>query len=151
MATVSVTHPWTYALELPRDVSAQAVVRAVLRAVLKERGMAELADDAETLTAELILGAPAHAGETVRLRLRGDEAGRLQVGVGGHIVELPEPEPYPVPSAASPAGCATCAELEAARREAVARNADGEEAVQAAIALRRHFRNTHRIPQGAAG
>ncbi|MGK5546976.1 hypothetical protein ACSNOH_19915 [Streptomyces sp. URMC 127] len=150
MATVSVTQPWTYALELPRDVTAQAVVRAVLRAVLKERGMVELAGEAETLAAELILGAPAHAGETVRLRLRGDEGGRLQMSVGGHIVELPEPEPYAVPSA-SPAGCATCAELEAARREAEARCGGGEEAVHAAIALRRHFRNTHRVPQGTAG
>ncbi|MCF3103992.1 hypothetical protein IPZ58_20700 [Streptomyces roseoverticillatus] len=147
MATVSVTQPWTYALELPRDPSAPAVARAVLRAVLKERGMAELADDAETLTAELIVSAPAHAGDALRLRLRGDEGGRLQVSVGGHIVELPEPE-RPAASSASPARCETCAELNAALR--AARRTGGEEAVHAAIALRRHFRNTHRLPEETA-
>ncbi|PSJ26209.1 hypothetical protein B7P34_24010 [Streptosporangium nondiastaticum] len=150
MATVSVTQPWTYVLELPRDPSALAVARATLRAVLTEHRMTELADEAKRLTSELIVGAPAHAGDTLRLRLRGDEGGRLQVSVGGHVVELPEPERHAA-SATPLAGCATCAELKAAWRQAEARCSGGDEAVHAGIALRRHFRTTHWLPQGATG
>ncbi|GGX70826.1 hypothetical protein [Streptomyces hiroshimensis] len=149
MATVSVPLPWTYTLELPCDPSAQAVARAVLRAVLGERGMTELADAAETLTAELIANAPAPAGAPLRLRLRGGEGGgRLQVSVGGHIAEVTERHARAA-SSVSLVGCKECAELEAARREAVARG--GEGAVDAAIAVRRHFRNAHRVVEGATG
>ncbi|WP_058044500.1 hypothetical protein [Streptomyces roseifaciens] len=149
MATVSASQPWTYTLELPRDASAQAVARAVLRAVLGERGMTELAGAAETLTAELIATAPAPAGATLRLRLRGGEGGgRLQVSVGGHITEVAEQHARAA-STVSLVGCKECAELEAARREAEA--CGGDRAVDAAIAVRRHFRNAHRLAEGAIG
>ncbi|MFF7729877.1 ATP-binding protein [Streptomyces sp. NPDC008001] len=147
MATVSGSQPWTYTLELPRDRSAPVVARALLRTALRERGMEELVDEAESLALELIVGAPAHVGGAVRLRLRGVEGGRLQVSVGGHIVEVPEEHAR---AAVPLTGCRECAALEAARREAEVRYG-GERAVDAAIALRRHFRTTHRLPEGAAG
>ncbi|QLE72009.1 hypothetical protein FGW37_10690 [Streptomyces rectiverticillatus] len=147
MVTVSASRPWTYTLELPRDPSAQAVARAVLRAVLSERGMAELTGAAETLTAELIATAPAPAGAPLRLRLRGGEGGgRLQVSVGGHITEVAEEHGR---TAVPLAGCRECAALDAARREAEVHG--GDKAVDAAIAVRRHFRMTHRLPEGATG
>ncbi|MEU5187389.1 hypothetical protein AB0G83_09600 [Streptomyces klenkii] len=150
MATVSVTQPWTYALELPRDPSAPAIARAMLRAVLRERGVEELVDDAQTLAADLIVGAPVRGGDTLRLRLQGYGRGRLRMTVGGHVVELPEPEPYAA-SSAIPIGCETCVALEVALQKAEARCAGGEDAVHAGIALRRHFRNTHWLPECAAG
>ncbi|MGK5732690.1 hypothetical protein [Streptomyces sp. URMC 124] len=147
MATVSGSQPWTYTLELPRDASAQAVARAVLRAVLGERGMAELTGAAESLAVELIAAAPAPAGGTLRLRLRGGErGGGLQVSVGGHIAEVSEEHGR---TAVPLAGCRECDELDAARRKAEVHG--GDEAVDAAIAVRRHFRMTHRLPEGATG
>lgn len=45
----------------------------------------------------------------------------------------------------SPVGCTDCTELEAARRRAVA-SGHGKAAVDAAIAVRSHFRDAHLMP-----
>ncbi|MFI9238318.1 hypothetical protein [Streptomyces sp. NPDC053079] len=52
-------------------------------------------------------------------------------------------------AARSPVGCGECAQLEAARREAVA-GGDAGEADDATIAVRRHFRDAHLLPGGRA-
>ncbi|PAU45068.1 ATP-binding protein [Streptomyces albireticuli] len=49
---------------------------------------------------------------------------------------------------ASPLGCRECAHLEAERRR-LAADGDGEKAVDAGIAVRRHFRSAHLLPKGA--
>ncbi|MEU4208602.1 ATP-binding protein [Streptomyces sp. NPDC026206] len=47
----------------------------------------------------------------------------------------------------SPRGCSECAELEAARRKAVA-GGDGETVVDATVAVRSHFRDAHLLKRG---
>ncbi|ARZ70192.1 regulatory protein [Streptomyces albireticuli] len=49
---------------------------------------------------------------------------------------------------ASPLGCRECAHLEAERRR-LAACGSGEKAVDAGIAVRRHFRSAHLLPKGA--
>ncbi|WP_116211743.1 ATP-binding protein [Streptomyces olivoreticuli] len=51
-------------------------------------------------------------------------------------------------ASASPVGCAECAELEGARRKAVASGAARRTVEVATIAVRRHFREVH-LPDGA--
>ncbi|GHF36713.1 hypothetical protein GCM10010218_17820 [Streptomyces mashuensis] len=46
----------------------------------------------------------------------------------------------------SPVGCKECAELEAARRQAVL-GRDKEEITDATVAIRSHFRNAHILPR----
>ncbi len=55
------------------------------------------------------------------------------------------PEAGPARSAKSPIGCTDCAELEAARRAAVA-GSDREKVVDATVAVRSHFRDAHILP-----
>lgn len=50
-------------------------------------------------------------------------------------------------SSASPLGCGQCVDLDAERRRLVA-DGDSEKAVDAAIAVRRHFRSAHLLPKG---
>nr|WP_308312510.1 ATP-binding protein [Streptomyces sp. ISL-11] len=52
------------------------------------------------------------------------------------------------PKRASPVGCEECAALEAVRRR-VTGEGDEEYAIDAAIAVRRHFRSAHLLPEGA--
>jgi anti-sigma regulatory factor (Ser/Thr protein kinase) len=79
MATVSPS--WAYTLHLPRDPRSPGIARTTLRAVLAARGMTELAPTAELLAAELLANAHLHTRGPYALRIRGEERGRLQVGV----------------------------------------------------------------------
>ncbi|MBB5117428.1 ATP-binding protein [Streptomyces eurocidicus] len=71
--------------------------------------------------------------------------------VGGKTLwfELSAPAGEPRGSSSvSPLGCGECVHLDAERRRLVA-DEGGEKAVDAGIAVRRHFRSAHLLPKGA--
>ncbi|MFI1968088.1 ATP-binding protein [Streptomyces cinnamoneus] len=91
MATVSPSQPWSYTLELPRDLRSPAIARTTLRAVLGSHGMTELIDNAQLLTSELVTNACLHTSGPCTLRLRGREGGRLRVTVWDTSPFVPAP------------------------------------------------------------
>lgn len=76
MTTVS--PPWAYTLQLPRDPRAPGIARATLRTVLSAH---DLTPTAELLAAELLTNAHRHTRGTYALRLLSTEAGGVRVAV----------------------------------------------------------------------
>ncbi|MFD7711916.1 ATP-binding protein [Streptomyces sp. NPDC059785] len=79
MATVS--PPWAYTLQLPRDPRAPGVARSTLRTVLAAHELAAFAPTAELLASELLTNAYLHTQGPYALRIRCAEPGRLRVAV----------------------------------------------------------------------
>lgn len=79
MTTVS--PPWTYTLQLPRDPRAPGIARATLRTVLAAYELAQLTPTAELLASELLTNAHLHTTGPYALRIRSAEPGRLTVAV----------------------------------------------------------------------
>lgn len=91
MATATVTPPWAYTLQLPRDPRAPGVARATLRTVLRVHGMARLAETAELLAGELVTNAYLHSKGAFSLRLRGAGRQRIRLGVWDTNPHIPAP------------------------------------------------------------
>ncbi|MFJ5225324.1 ATP-binding protein [Streptomyces sp. NPDC088400] len=89
MATVS--PPWAYTLQLPRDPRAPGVARSTLRHVLDAHRIKELADTAELLASELVTNAYQHSDGPYTLRIRAFGPYRLRVGVWDGNPEIPPP------------------------------------------------------------
>lgn len=77
----TVTPPWVYSLQLPRDPRAPGIARTTLRAVLAAHSLAELTPTAELLAAELLANAHLHTAGDYGLRLRAVGGGGLRIGV----------------------------------------------------------------------
>ncbi len=67
MATVS--PPWSYTLQLPRDPRSPGIGRATVRTVLAARGLAEAVPAAELVASELLTNAPQHTKGAYALRI----------------------------------------------------------------------------------
>ncbi|MDQ1046427.1 anti-sigma regulatory factor (Ser/Thr protein kinase) [Streptomyces sp. V4I2] len=87
MATLS--PPWAYTLDLPRDARAPGVARATLRTVLAVHGLARLTPTAELLVSELLTNAHRHTSGPYALRIRSVGPGRLRVAVWDSDSRLP--------------------------------------------------------------
>ncbi|MET9835610.1 ATP-binding protein [Streptomyces sp. NPDC006385] len=79
MATVS--PPWAYTLQLPRDPRAPGIARSTLRTVLAAHGLTDVTPTAELLAAELLANAHRHTAGPYALRVRPMGPGRLRVAV----------------------------------------------------------------------
>jgi anti-sigma regulatory factor (Ser/Thr protein kinase) len=77
----TVSPPWTYTLQLPRDPRAPGIARATLRTVLAAHDLGTLTPTAELLAAELLANAQLHTTGPYALRLLGRQSGRLTVAV----------------------------------------------------------------------
>ncbi|MEV6180831.1 ATP-binding protein [Streptomyces sp. NPDC052015] len=77
----TVTPPWAYTLQLPRDPRAPGIARTTLRAVLAAHSLADLTPTAELLAAELLANAHLHTTGDYGLRLRAAHGGGLRIGV----------------------------------------------------------------------
>ncbi|MET7457334.1 ATP-binding protein [Streptomyces sp. NPDC005574] len=82
---------WAYVLQLPHDARAARIARVTLRAVLTGHGLAQLQDDAELLTSELVTNAYRYSSGPATLRLRGLGHGRLRVSVWDADPYIPPP------------------------------------------------------------
>ncbi|MGW8889880.1 ATP-binding protein [Streptomyces sp. NPDC055749] len=91
MTLATVTPPWAYTLQLPRDPRAPGVARTTLRAVLRVHGMSELTDTAELLATEMVTNAYQHSTGAYSLRLRGAGRQRIRLSVWDSNPEIPEP------------------------------------------------------------
>ncbi|MFE0457019.1 ATP-binding protein [Streptomyces sp. NPDC058914] len=77
----TVTPPWTYSLQLPRDPCAPGIARTTLRAVLAAHSLADLTPTAELLAAELLANAHLHTTGDYGIRLRAAHGGGLRISV----------------------------------------------------------------------
>jgi len=77
----TVSPPWTYTLQLPRDPRAPGVARATLRTVLAAHGLAQLTPTAELLASELLANAHLHTNGPYALRIHSSASDRLTVAV----------------------------------------------------------------------
>ncbi|WP_326698914.1 ATP-binding protein [Streptomyces sp. NBC_01754] len=91
MPAATVSPPWAYTLQLPRDPRAPGVARSTLRSVLRAHGMAELTDTAELLASELVTNAYLHSEGAYSLRLRGAGPQRVRLGVRDTDPHIPAP------------------------------------------------------------
>ncbi|MFF9316891.1 ATP-binding protein [Streptomyces sp. NPDC014735] len=91
MVSATVSPPWTYTLQLPRDPRAPGVARAMLRTALRLHGMPELVENAELLASELVTNAHLHSSGPYSLRLRKAGRGRIRLGVRDTSPRIPAP------------------------------------------------------------
>ncbi|MFF3731253.1 ATP-binding protein [Streptomyces sp. NPDC002476] len=91
MVSATVSPPWTYTLQLPRDPRAPGVARAMLRSALRLHGMPELVENAEMLASELVTNAYLHSSGPYSLRLRKAGRGRIRLGVRDTSPHIPAP------------------------------------------------------------
>lgn len=91
MAMATVTPPWAYTLQLPRDPRAPGVARSTLRTVLRVHGLGALTETAELLASELVTNAYVHSTGEYSLRLRGAGRQRVRLGVWDSNPYIPEP------------------------------------------------------------
>lgn len=91
MVSATVSPPWTYTLQLPRDPRAPGVARATLRAALCLHGMPGLVENAELLASELVTNAYLHSTGPYSLRLREAGRGRVRLGVRDTSPRIPAP------------------------------------------------------------
>ncbi|MFI9629074.1 ATP-binding protein [Streptomyces sp. NPDC052042] len=91
MATATVSPPWAYTLQLPRDPRAPGVARATLRTALRVHGMPELVENVELLASELVTNAYLHSEGPYSLRLREAGRGRVRLGVRDTSPHIPAP------------------------------------------------------------
>ncbi|MFF9350707.1 ATP-binding protein [Streptomyces sp. NPDC014734] len=91
MASATVSPPWTYTLQLPRDPRAPGVARAILRTVLRVHGMAELIEIAELLASEMVTNAYLHSSGPYSLRLCDAGRSRIRLGVRDTSPHIPAP------------------------------------------------------------
>ncbi|HBF83645.1 MAG TPA: hypothetical protein DD420_28085 [Streptomyces sp.] len=91
MPAATVSPPWAYTLQLPRDPRAPGVARSTLRAVLRAHGLAALTDTAELLASELVTNAYLHSKGAYSLRLRGAGRQRVRLSVRDTDPHIPAP------------------------------------------------------------
>lgn len=91
MVSATVSPPWTYTLQLPRDPRAPGVARAILRTALRAHGMPGLAETAELLASELVTNAYLHAPGPYSLRLRQAGPDRVRLAVRDTSAHIPAP------------------------------------------------------------
>lgn len=102
--TDTVTPPWAYSLQLPRDPRAPGIARSTLRAVLRAHGMSELTETAELLTSELVTNAHLYSDGPYTLRLDAHHPDRLRVGVWDSNPDVPPPFNGGLPALPVPGG-----------------------------------------------
>ncbi|MEU9851136.1 ATP-binding protein [Streptomyces sp. NPDC047985] len=91
MASATVSPPWAYALQLPRDPRAPGVARSTLRTILRVHGMRELTETAELLASELVTNAYVHSSGEYSLRLRDAGRSRVRLSVWDTNPDIPAP------------------------------------------------------------
>ncbi|MFB7919035.1 ATP-binding protein [Streptomyces sp. NPDC056061] len=91
MVSATVSPPWTYTLQLPRDPRAPGVARGMLRTVLRVHGMAELTEIAELLASELVTNAHLHSSGPYSLRLCDAGRSRIRLAVRDTSPRIPAP------------------------------------------------------------
>ncbi|MEU3656865.1 ATP-binding protein [Streptomyces sp. NPDC032161] len=91
MVSATVSPPWTYTLQLPRDPRAPGVARSALRTTLRVHGMSELTEIAELLASELVTNAYVHSSGECSLRLRDAGRNRVRLSVWDTNPHVPAP------------------------------------------------------------
>ncbi|MFF2958020.1 ATP-binding protein [Streptomyces sp. NPDC057963] len=91
MVSATVSPPWTYTLQLPRDPRAPGVARATLRTVLRVHGMRELTEVAELVASELVTNAYLYSSGAYSLSLRDAGPGRVRLSVWDTDPRVPAP------------------------------------------------------------
>lgn len=83
-----VPEDWDYTLQFPRDPLAPRIARRILRLILEEHGVHDLADTAELLASELVTNTYVHSDGQASMNVRRSDK-RVRVSVCDTNPQLP--------------------------------------------------------------